>query len=74
MLGRVAKPSDQLTGISIITLDDEALPTALARAWTEQLPFVLLSADEVPLAMTHEIPVDYVNSLNQIDVRSVVGL
>lgn len=61
-----------LTGTSITRFDDKALQSALARPWTERLPFVLLSEHELPLNAAYEIPVDYVHSLDRIDARAAL--
>ena len=62
----------QLTGTSITRFDDKALQIALARPWTERLPFVLLSSHELPPNEAYEIPIDYVHSLDQLDARAVL--
>lgn len=62
----------ELTGTSITRFDDKSLQNALARPWTERLPFVLLSEHDLPLNVTYEIPVDYVHSLDQIDAGSAL--
>jgi len=63
----------QLTGTSIIRFDDKALHDALARPWSERLPLVLLSEQELPLDVSYKIPIDYVHSLDQIDARAALG-
>lgn len=63
----------QLAGSQIERFDDKNLQTALAKPWGQPLPLVLVSRHELPFSVAHEIPVDYVNSLNQIDARAVAG-
>lgn len=63
----------QLTGNQIARFDDKALQSALARPWTERLPLILLSEHELRLDADYEIPVDYVHSLDRIDVRDAAG-
>ena len=52
--------------------DDKDLQEALARPWSERLPFVLLSEHELPLDVSYEVPVDYVHSLDTMDARAAM--
>lgn len=60
----------QLTSTRIERFDDKALQAALARPWTERLPFVLVSKDWLSLDAAYGIPIDCVHSLDMLDARA----
>lgn len=61
-----------LTGTSIMRFDDKGLDSALARPWTERLPFVLLSAHELPIDAAYDVLTDLVHSLDKLDARAAM--